>query len=140
MTGADIHPPTATAREPEVLLRLRIDGGDWSEHLPPVPAGHDVSVSFTSAVSSRNHGDALAELGYRVVGVVGAPNGGEFADLVLREGTAEECPSWWRAVAALAERAYPLALGPAARACAPVVERHGAHGHGGRGDDGRPGR
>lgn len=117
------QPPLA----PAVLLRLRVDGLDWSDHVPPAPRGHDVSVSFTSARSRARHAGALGDLGYRVVAVPETDRRGgqdEFVDVVLRGEAAEEQPSWFRALAALAERAYPLALGPAARMWAPLISRH----------------
>ena len=123
------HPTThadgaAGTAEPEVLLRLPIDGGDWADHVPPSPRGHDVSVSFGSQAARRRHGAVLDALGYRIVDVRDHPAPGEYADIVLRKGTAETTPAWWRALAALAERAYPLALGPAATRWAALVDRH----------------
>lgn len=109
---------------PEVLLRLPVDGTDWAEHLPPVPRRLDVSVSFASALARRRHEGALSDLGYRVVDTADHPFPGEYVDVVLRGGAAETAPSWWRALAALAERAYPLALGPAAAMWAGVVAEH----------------
>jgi hypothetical protein len=118
--------PTAraiTAPAPAVLLRLRVDGGDWSDHVPPVPEGHDVSVSFTSRSDSARHAAALRELGFRLVPLCEAGDGG-MVDVLLREGVVEQHPRWWRAMASLAERAYPLALGPAAKRWHRLVTCH----------------
>ena len=112
--------------DPSVVVRLRVDGFDWAEHVPPVPHEHDVSVSFARSATAARHAEALAELGYRVVRL---PRGGqrsaeEFVDMVIYGDTAAEQTSWWRAISALAERVYPLAMGPAARRCADLVAAH----------------
>lgn len=137
-TSATPRDENVTSRTPAVLLRLRIDGTDWAEHVPPVPQDHDVSVSFASGRSRARHSRSLGELGYRIVEINhavdvagggsagGGGNDGEFVDMVLRIGAVEKHPSWWRALAALAERAYPLALGPAARMWSPLVAQHQA--------------
>ena len=127
----------ASSAPPVFLLRLRVDGLDWSEHLPPAPAQNDVSVSFTRSATAARHAELLAQLGYRLV--VGHRHGhgssGEFVDMVVYGDTATRHSSWWRAVSALAERIYPLELGPAALRWADVVAAHVQAGSSERGAD-----
>ena len=123
------------AASPVLLMRLRVDGLDWSEHLPPAPAGNDVSVSFTRPATAARHAELLAELGYRLVAVHrdGHAAPGEFVDMVIYGDTTTRHSSWWRAVSALAERIYPLELGPAALRWADVVGAHVEAADGGTG-------
>lgn len=108
------------------LLRLPVDGVDWCDHLPPAPAGHDVSVSCEDDAVWQRLRPRMRQLGYRVVDDPAARGGAGEAvvDVLVRDGCAEDRPTWWRAVAALADRAYPLQLGPAARSWEDLVERH----------------
>ena len=114
-------------QHPTSVIRFRVDGADWSEHLPPVPDGHGVSVSFTCDTTHRRHAAALFELGYRIVELDYAPNAhadGEFVDMVVYGDIAVDEPTWWTAVNALAERVYALAMGPCAAMWRALVRAH----------------
>lgn len=114
-----------------LLLRLPVDGHDWSEHLPPAPPGEDVTVAFSSAIAMARHGELLDSLGYRCVGVVvtGRPRGAPATcDVLVARTLAVEHAAWWRALADRAERAYDLAMGPVAVALADAVDVHRAAG------------
>jgi hypothetical protein len=107
------------------LVRLAVSGDAWAEGIPPVPAGVDVTVTFTDAEAALVHGDALGLLGYRVVGVAPhAAAAGPAADLLIPQAALEAHPRWWRALADQAERAYSLLLGPAAASLAEVLRAH----------------
>lgn len=116
----------AAAPQAVAVVRLPVDGTDWADNLPPVPAGHDVSVSFTETASWAHHGPVLDRLGYRVVDRAGDGSVGEWVDMVVYDDLPGAHPSWWRAVTTLADRVLPLAFGPAAMACADVLTAHGA--------------
>lgn len=111
-----------------MLLRLPVDGTDWSDHLPPAPADHDVSASCSDRSTWARLRPGLVALGYRAVDEPAdpTPTGEIVVDLVLRDGLVEARPTWWRAVAALADRAYPLLLGPAARRWSVLLAAHEA--------------
>lgn len=105
----------AAASAPDgALLRLVVGPGHWAEELPPVPDGHVVTVSFSSLGAATEHGDALALLGYRVVGVhvTGAPVDEEVADFLVSQSLIHAYPRFWRSLADHATRVYSLALGP----------------------------
>ncbi len=103
------------------LLRLPIDVPDapgavsrpdrFAESLPPVPTGFDVTVSFSSPEVADEHGDAITLLGYSVVGVHASAT--PSAMLLVTQALLEAHPTYWRSLAALADAAYSLALGPA---------------------------
>jgi hypothetical protein len=117
--------PMTTRVAPDgALLRLTVDGDDWGEHLPPVPPGQDVTVAFSTADAEAVHAEALALLGYRVVGEPAATTGDAVAEVLVRQAVLEAHPTWWRALAALADRAYNLAHGPAAALLAPALAPH----------------
>ncbi len=108
------------------LLRLPVHSGDWAEHLPPVPAGCSVTVSFTSTAAADEHGDAVTLLGYVVVGVAAdrQDRDDDAAHVLVRQALLEAHPRYWRSLAAQADAAFSLALGPAQRVVAAVVARH----------------
>lgn len=113
------------APRPVAVVRLPVDGCDWADHLPPVPSGHRVSVSFTQSASWAHHGPVLRGLGYQVVDEVPAVDeDAECVDMVLYDDLPVSQPSWWRAVAVLAERVLPLAFGPARLASARLLAAH----------------
>lgn len=114
------------ALRPVAVVRLPVDGSDWADHLPPVPSGHRVSVSFTQSASWAHHGPVLRGLGYRVVDEVPAvDDDAECVDMVLYDDLPVSQPSWWRAVAVLAEQVLPLTFGPARLASARILAVHG---------------
>lgn len=109
-----------------VVVRLAVGPGAWAEDIPPVPAGFVVTVSFGSETVADEHRDALELLGYRVVDVpvpadLSIPG---IADFLVLQDVMEHHPTYWRSLALRAERAYHLALGPAAAAVADVVAQH----------------
>jgi hypothetical protein len=116
-------------RRDGVLLFLTIDAPDWAEQIPPAPAGSDVTVSLSPAAAAAGHADALADLGYRPVGTDRrtqpvAAGAGASVQLLVDPGLIEASPTWYRALAERAERAFNLAHGPAAAALAPLVQLH----------------
>lgn len=131
------RPPAAArgdrfpAEVPEgALLRVAVDDEAWAEGIPPVPAGREVSVSFSTAAAARLHAAPAEMLGYRIVGTVAAaPGGGAVPDgpvahVLVPQAVLEAHPRWWRALAGRAERAYSLASGPAVRALGDVLRAH----------------
>jgi hypothetical protein len=130
MTTPRSRPASTRPRRPDgVLLFLAVDGPDWAEHIPPAPGDADVTVSLSPAAAAAGHADALEDLGYRPVGTdrrtqplaVGA---GASVQLLIAFALIETYPTWYRALAERAERAYNLAHGPAAAALAPLVQLH----------------
>lgn len=110
-----------------VLLRLLVADGSWAEALPPVPGRHDVTVSFSCAEAAAEHAEALGLLGYRVVGVKALSSdvtGIRLADFLIPPELPHEHPTWWRALADQADRAFSLALGPVLAMLGDVLEQH----------------
>ena len=106
------------------LLRLPIDEAHWAEQLPPVPAGFGVTASFSSAAAADEHGEALELLGYTLVGIHRAPM--PSAMLLVGQALLESHPTYWRSLAALADAAYSLSLGPAVMLLNDVLRLHTA--------------
>lgn len=104
------------------LLRLPIDEPHWAEQLPPVPAGFEVTASFSSAATADEHGEALELLGYTLVGVHVSPT--RSAMLLVGQTLLETHPTYWRTLAALADAAYSLSLGPAVMLLHDVLRLH----------------
>ncbi len=122
-----------TSAEPEMdgaLFRLPVDRPQWAEAVPPVPAGHRVTVTFSDADVEAEHGDALVLLGYRVLGVVPSapanPQPGGYADLHVGEALLTSHRRWAGAVAALATRIWRLDHGPVRLVFASTIAVHGA--------------
>ncbi|CAN5775095.1 MAG: hypothetical protein M3425_11070 [Actinomycetota bacterium] len=115
--------PEHRARE-GALLRLEIAEAHWAEALPPVPQGCRVSVSFADAGDAAEHGDALGQLGYRVVAAqpAGAVQG--TADILVDQQIIDRHPTYWRSLAVLATRAYSLAMGPVLKTLEAVLGAH----------------
>jgi hypothetical protein len=111
------------------LLRLAVRADNWAEGVPPAPRDADVTVSFSDADTAALHGDALRLLGYRIVGVR-PTNGADVllpqpaADVLVPQAVLESYPTWWRALADQAERAYSLALGPVLASLSEVLRPH----------------
>lgn len=135
------HVPAPAAGVDGALVRLVVTGDDWAESIPPVPRGHEVTVSFSSASSALAHADALEALGYRLVGIqplsctcppgaqdcgAGHPRslGIAVADFLVSQPLLEAHPSWWRAMADQADRAFNLAMGPVQRLLDSVLRTH----------------
>jgi len=107
------------------LLRLPVTPGPWAEVLPPVPDGHEVTVSFSSPGAGREHGATLELLGYRVVGHTpraGVPEGSAW--MVVTAEAAAAHPRWWAGVRACADAVYRLGMGPVRRWAAPILRAH----------------
>lgn len=109
-----------------VLVRHLVGDGHWAEHLPPVPAGFTVTVSFGCIDDAAEHGDALGLLGYYVLDAaetadaVGSPN----VDFLVCQRLIEAHPAYCRSLSTHAWRVYHLSLGPAAAAVADTVAAH----------------
>jgi hypothetical protein len=118
------QPPPATLEG--ALLHLAVAGDGWAEDIPPVPDGFAVTVSFSSDDAAAQHAEALALLGYTDVGVTGCAltAGVAVADFLVPQGLLAAHPTWWRALADQADRAFSLALGPVLAALADVLEAH----------------
>jgi hypothetical protein len=102
-----------------------VDGDAWAERIPPVPDGADVSVSFTDTDAALVHADALAQLGYRVVGVMAHRLATHAAaDFLVAQTILEGHPTWWRALADQSERAFSLSAGPALLTLGGVLRTH----------------
>lgn len=109
-----------------VLLRVPAAPPGWARDLPPVPLGHRVSVSVNSldGLCARPE---LEARGYAFVGMHHSalrPVGSDVADLLVAGSLAHTHPHWWRALAARAERAFPLSFGPVRIALGDVVRAH----------------
>jgi hypothetical protein len=104
---------------------VAISGEAWAEGIPPVPEGSDITVTFTDPDASLVHGDALALLGYRVLGVQAhAAARGPVADFLVPQHALEQHTTWWRALADQSERAFSLALGPVLASLEEVLRAH----------------
>jgi hypothetical protein len=124
--------PTRAPHRPATdgaLLRLTVGADNWAEGVPPAPHDADVTVSFSDADTAALHGDALRLLGYRIVGV--RPTGAAdvlarhpAADILIPQAMLESYPTWWRALADQADRAYSLALGPVLASLSEVLRPH----------------
>lgn len=107
------------------LLRLPVTPGPWAEALPPVPDGHEVTVSFSAPGAHAEHGGTLALLGYRVV--ADTPRAGVGAGTAWMVVTAEAAashPRWWAGVRAVADAVYRLGLGPVRAWAGPILRAH----------------
>jgi hypothetical protein len=111
------------------LARLTIEHECWAEELPPLPAGHTVTVAFSTKDLAAEHAEAIEQLGYRVVGVYGSPCTPPTADFLVSEALIEAHPTWWRALSARADEVYVLELGPVRRLLGPALRVHGVQEH-----------
>lgn len=122
-----------TLEEPRLpdgaMLRLVVGAGHWAEDIPPVPAGHRVTVSFSSEGAAGEHADALSLLGYDIVGVqpLSMPIEVGVADFLLDQRLLEAHPTYWRSLADQADKAFSLALGPVLSLLGDVLRAHVAH-------------
>lgn len=119
------HPARTALAPPEgALLRLPIDEERWAEHVPPVPVGFEVTVSFSTEMAEVEHGEALELLGYAVVGVNPRLTPFPSASFLVNQRLIEAHPTYWRSLAALADAAYSLALGPPLALLTDVLALH----------------
>ena len=116
--GATLAPPEGA------LLRLPIDEERWAEHVPPVPVGFEVTVSFSTEAAVVEHGEALELLGYAVVGVNPRLTPMPSASFLVNQQLIEAHPKYWRSLARLSDAAYSLALGPPLKLLTDVLALH----------------
>lgn len=94
------------------LVRIRCADGSWISMLPPVPGGATVTVA-TATAAQRTVGDAdLARSGYRIVGPQPRSGMPDAVELLVSARLMAAEPRWWRALLAVADRAYDLRMGP----------------------------
>jgi hypothetical protein len=106
------------------LARLIIEHGCWVEEVPPLPAGHAVTVAFSTPDLAAEHAEAIERLGYRVVGAHEEVESLPTADFLVPEALIESHPAWWRALVDQADRVYVLELGPARWALSAALRVH----------------
>jgi hypothetical protein len=106
------------------LARLVIEHDCWAEELPPLPAGHTVTVAFSTEDVAAEHAEAVERLGYRVVGAHGSAHIPPTADFLVSEALIETHQAWWRALTDQADAVYVLALGPARLAISSALRVH----------------
>jgi hypothetical protein len=107
---ADRTRPARSAEGP-VLVRIATGAADWVTGLPPVPAGHRVSVTVgEDGLAAAS--DGLALRGYDLIAVVPGRRPGPHADLLVSSGLREEAPRWFSALLLVAERVFDLRFGP----------------------------
>lgn len=94
------------------LVRIEAAGADWIDRLPPVPAGHVVTVAVGSPAHREVTDDALSATGYRIVGP--QPNTALPAavELLVPGALMVAEPQWWSRILGVADQAFDLRLGP----------------------------
>ena len=111
---------------PPLLLRIPVASPRWAETIPPTPTGVSVTVAFSSADVEAEHGDALALLGYRSVGLI--PSDGDVppptVDLLLTRSACDRWPLWRDQLMNAGGRVWDLGFGPVAMMLAPAVAVH----------------
>ncbi len=100
---------------PPLLLRIAISSPRWAESIPPVPTGLRVTVAFSDPEAEAEHADAVALLGYAVVGTVDLePMGEPSADFLIPRLACDRWPLWRDQILGAGGRVWDLAFGPAA--------------------------
>ncbi|MDP9023215.1 MAG: hypothetical protein M3N57_11105 [Actinomycetota bacterium] len=109
------------------MLRIPVVADGWVAALPPVPDGHDASISVSDAGLIDARSD-LEALGYTLAGVNATlvPVGRRVADILVSDASATAQPDWYRDLARRAERAFPLAMGPVMAVLHELVAMHQA--------------
>jgi hypothetical protein len=98
-----------------LLLRVAITGPAWAEAVPPLPEGADVTVAFSDPEVEAEHADAVALLGYAVVGAVDAePVDDPSADFLIPRAACDRWPLWRDALLGTGGKVWDLGFGPAA--------------------------
>jgi hypothetical protein len=116
-------PPALT--DGSVLVRVAAPDRSWARRLPPVPAGHTLTVTVGHPDLLPVPADDLLGSGYRIVGVAAEhrPVGWTIDVLVPAEVRAAD-PDWWRELLGVAERVFDLRLGPVQRVLAAELDLH----------------
>lgn len=107
-----------------MLLRLHADGPGWIDRLPPVPAGHVVTVTVSDASLRGVPAQRLLETGYRVVGQHPLTSGQSTVDLLVQAEMATAFPGYVQALLAIADRAFDLRMGPVQAVLGPELAIH----------------
>lgn len=94
------------------LVRVHADGPEWIDRLPPVPAGHVVTVSLGSRAQASVTDDALAATGYRIVGPQPSTSLPTAVELLVTGELMAIDPAWWSRLLGVADQAFDLRLGP----------------------------
>lgn len=113
-----------------VLVRVRAETPAWLDRVPPLPRGHVVTVSVSDPTLRDVDPEALLRAGYRIVGVHpwrAATDGHGSVDMLVTSVVIESCPTWWRALLGVADRAFDLRLGPVQRVLGQEIALHLAH-------------
>lgn len=113
-----------------VLVRVRADSASWISRVPPVPAGELVTVSVSDPALREVPTAELLRSGYRIVGVHpwrAATDAHGAVDLLVTAPLVEQHPAWWRALLAVADRAFDLRLGPVQQVLGQEIALHLAH-------------
>lgn len=117
----------------EALVRIPVGTArEGLPAIPPAPAGPDLTASFSSPQVAVEHAQALACLGYRVVGVEDATahrhghdsRGLATLHVLVPRHVREAHPGWWDQLTALADHAYSLAFGPVQASFREVLRAH----------------
>lgn len=104
-----------SSTSPPLLLRIAITSPRWAESIPPVPTGLRVTVAFSDPEVEGEHADAVALLGYEVVGSVDVePVEAPAADFLIPRTACDRWPLWRDQILGAGGRVWDLAFGPAA--------------------------
>ncbi len=120
VTDIPLTPPVVVAlpvrsASPPLLLRIAITDPRWAESIPPVPTGLRVTVAFSDPDVEAEHADAVALLGYAVVGSVDVePIDAPSADFLIPRVACDRWPLWRDQILGTGGRVWDLAFGPAA--------------------------
>lgn len=94
------------------LVRVLADDASWIDRLPPVPAGHVVTVAVGSQAHRAVTDDALAATGYRIVGPQPSTSLPDAVELLVSGALMAAETGWWSRLLAVADQAFDLRLGP----------------------------
>jgi len=94
------------------LVRVLSEDASWIDELPPVPAGHVVTVAIGSTAQRAVSDDALAATGYRIVGPQPATSLPPAIELLVPGSLMVADPLWWSRLLGVADQAFDLRLGP----------------------------
>lgn len=94
------------------LVRVLAEDARWIDKLPPVPAGHVVTVAVGSTAHRDVTDDALVATGYRIVGRQPATSLPTAIELLVPGALMADEPAWWSRLLGVADQAFDLRLGP----------------------------